>query len=125
MIALTALPDLFADAITGDLVANIQSGSKVDSTTIHFYTATLSYINGGLTFAFPENYFSSAPYVYVTTALNQYQYTSDLEVNPIIVANNEDGVTIRINRENTGLLINGIVEAASDDFFVSILAIGS
>ncbi len=81
-------------------------------------TDSLPYVNGGLTFTYPANTFTVAPYVTVTTQTSSY--SSAFLVSHMITSNSAASTTIRVNIYNSGY----VSEAATGAVIVHISAFG-
>ncbi len=63
-----------------------------------------SYVNGGVTFTYPDGFFSSAPHVFVTLELTGMSYSDGITVTPLITANSNSSTTVRVNCYSEGPL---------------------
>ncbi|MDR3551434.1 MAG: hypothetical protein P4L31_08565 [Candidatus Babeliales bacterium] len=114
-----------AQQITGQLAHTVEDNNRIDHKTIPFYSDKHSYVKGGITFLYPDGYFTSEPHVYVTLELNGLRYSPDLQLSPIIVKSTLNTITIYVNKETDSLFSKTSSEAATDDVIVHVFIFGS
>lgn len=114
-----------AEQVTGQLAHTIQENNRTDQKTCPFYSNQHNYVKGGITFLYPDGYFTAEPHVYVTLELNGLRYTPDLQLSPIIVKSTLNAVTIYVNKETSGIFTKTTTEAATDDVIVHVFIFGS
>ncbi|MGB8367526.1 MAG: hypothetical protein WCD44_04165, partial [Candidatus Babeliales bacterium] len=85
---------------------------------VPFFSASASYINGGLTFIYPIGLFSSTPTVRIGIELGGIGYLLSRTISAQITANSASSTTIRVNLGTVGL----ITEAATGDVIVHLFA---
>lgn len=115
---------LYGAPFIGEWTSKVQENIRTDYIPVRMYCQRLSYIKGGVFIKYPENYFSSAPYVYVSVELNKLQYSADLSFNPIIRFTHTKGVMVLVNKYTAGYFSNAVAEAESDDVFIHVFSFG-
>ena len=85
--------------------------------TAPWYSSSVSYTSGGVTFTFPENLFTSTPVVTVSVVVGTYSDLTNFV--PEITAVSATSVTVRVN---SGTLLS-LGEAATDSCTVQIWAV--
>ena len=113
-----------AQVYMGEWLHKFQQDNRIDYTPIQFYSEKKQYVQGGLLFTFPGDYFSSNPHVYISIQLNKTDYTPELELNAFITELSPSSVKINVNKVNAGLIHNFSTEADTEDIIVHILACG-
>lgn len=111
--------------VTGDWTSEKQNNIRTDYSKTHYYAEKCKYIKGGITINYPSKYFSSAPIVYLSITLNKLKYSSDLKISSFTTSSTAENVTIRVNKQTSGIFSTYVDEAADDDIFIEIFAIGS
>lgn len=80
-----------------------------------------SYVNGGTTFTFPTDLFTSMPFAFVSLQLQNAAYSSSESYAAIIVSITMSDIVISVNKTTS----TGVVEAATDDVIVCVSLFGS
>ena len=110
--------------IAGEWLGKTQENNRVNTGLIRFYSESIGYKKGGITFIYPEKYFSLKPLVQITIELDKLKQSSSITINPLIISNNSFGCVVYVSKEIMGLLKNSISEAADDDVIIHLLAFG-
>ncbi len=110
--------------VAGEWINRVREGNRIDQKTINFYTEKRPYAKGGITFMYPEDYFTINPCIFVTIELHKLAYETSLIVSPLVIKNSADSVVIRVNKIVTGFLKNSIQEADTNDVLVQIFVFG-
>lgn len=113
-----------AQVYMGDWLHKFQQGNRIDYTPIHFYSEKKHYVQGGILFTFPLDYFTLSPHVYVSIELDNTDYAPDLEFNALITELSPLLVKVNVNKVNTGIIHNFSTEADTEDIIVHIFACG-
>lgn len=105
--------------ISGQLETfEITAPGREEFALVPFFSASTSYISGGLTFTYPIGLFSSPPTVRISIELSGIGYLTSLVVSPQITVNSATSTTVRVN---LGTLVS-IIEAGTGDVIVHLFA---
>lgn len=107
-------------AMSGPITSQVVSPGSIEYGTAFWYSASVSYVNGGVTFTFPTGLFLQTPIVQVSVLLNG-AFSALTVVNPVITAVSATSVTVRVN---SGTILS-IGEAGTNSVTVFIWAIGT
>lgn len=112
------------DPFIGEWTSKVQENIRTDYVPVRMHCQKLSYTKGGIIIKYPQDYFSSTPYVYISVELNKLKYSQDLHFSPIIRFSTAKGVMIFIHTYATGYFSSSVIEANSDDVFVNVFSFG-
>ncbi len=87
---------------------------------VNFYSGSLSYVNGGITFTYPASFFSMVPSILITIELAGLAYSAGQLVMAEVSVNSTTSATVRVNVFD-GLTVS---EAASGDVIIHFRAVG-
>ena len=124
IVSLLLALSLGAQTIVGNWQAYVQDGNRTDYKPIKFFSEKSSYVKGGVSFTYPEGYFSTNPYICVTVELKKLGNSSAIEISPLITKNTIESVSVVVNKTIVGLLKTTVNQAETDDVIVHILAYG-
>jgi len=100
------------------------SAPRPDYVPVRLFCDKVLYTKGGVFIQYPQGYFSSTPYVYISIELNSLEHCSDLSFTPIITSSGPTNATIFLNVHRLGYIFNSVVEADNDDVYLNIIAMG-
>jgi len=112
------------DIMLGNWLTPAYENGSIEFTKLNYYSEKLSYTKGGLEFNFPKQYFTKTPFIYVSIALNNLSYQSNLQYAPLIETISAQHVIVRITKQISGILTNSINETEDNEVFVYIFAFG-
>ena len=119
LLSALAIVGIKAD-LSGPITSQVVSPGSVEYSTAFWYSASASYVNGGLTFTFPTNLFLQTPTVTVSV-LNNGTYSALTTITTQITALSSTSVTVRVN---SGTILS-IGEAPTDFCTIQIWAVGT
>ena len=115
---------LQAQPLVGDWMLNILDGNRTDYKSVHFFSEKVAYVKGGVTFIYPEDYFSTNPHICITLELKNVVNSPSMEISPLIIKNTAASVSVYVNKTIVGFLKTTASEAETDDVVIHILAFG-
>jgi len=96
------------------------NGSVFEKIRLNFFLDNAAYINGGLTFVYPIDWFSTTPMINVTLELLAAPFSSSVSYSPIVETHSAASVTIRVLKITDTL----VSEAASNEVNVMVYTTG-
>lgn len=106
--------------VTGTLLEEIAvGGNAIERRRRKYASDKLDYVAGGLTFNWPAGYFTGAPRVLISIELKNAVYALTDILAHVVTANTAASTTMRVNKGS----LSGILEALTDDFSVTIMAV--
>ena len=105
-------------ALTGNFeVHEPKTATLLETKSVSYFIDIVSYVNGGITFNFPEGLFSGPPIIKVSL---QISYSASQAYVIQITENNATSATVRVNLLTTST----ITEASNDEVIVHIFTLG-
>lgn len=89
--------------------------------TAYYFSGIQDYVAGGTVFTYTSGIFTLTPIVRVAVVLKNATYSSGEVYVPVIVTNDTSSATIRVNKVSNG---GTVIEAATDDVTLHLLAVG-
>ena len=124
IISLLLALSLGAHTIVGNWQAYVQDGNRIDYKPIKFFSEKASYAQGGVTFTYPEGYFSTSPHVCITVELKKLMNNSAMEISPLITESSATALSVYVSKTIAGLFKTTVSQAENDEVIVHMLAYG-